>query len=257
MNGARPTSTALYERYAAALARVPVTGRVMPYDWAARPDPLTVDWMAYAMMFDEFARSLSNELNAFTRDVRRLSAWAAVVQDMTDDQKLEAKIEFIDALATVLVNAPYAIRSRFIFAAAHLCHQANRRADPDWVDAFPLDEKVQLATADDKGRPWGRRYGRLKLRIETIANRAFNDAVQDFRHAYTHRCPPSFVIGLSGFVTRTVNEDTGGVRYAFGDRPALELDAVAALLTTQRDRMYLAFDAFVALVRAHEERMAV
>jgi hypothetical protein len=244
-------SISLYRMHQKALKFLPFTGRMMPYDWGALSCPLGVRWMPYSMMFDEFSRELANAINGFTNNIERLRAWVPIVATLSDRRKVDVTREFVDTLATNAVNTPYVLRSRFIFAAAHLCHQANQAKGSNWKDDLPLDHCIYMEAADLHGKRW-RKYGRLKLRLQAIGGKAYNRATHDFRNAYQHRFSPHFLIGMTGFVMRTVDKPTGQVAYHFGYRSALDVALVVELLVSERDRCYLAFDAFQELVREHE-----
>ena len=252
-------SVALYRSYRRALKATPFTGRFMPYGWGGLPNPLSATWMAYSQMLGEFSTELANAINGLTHDVQRLRAWSLVVGPLSDQQKLNATHEFIDTLATNAVNLPYVIRSRFAFAVAHLCHQANLAKDlAGWKDDLPLDGEIWLNTADKYGKGWAG-YVPVKLCLEGIGAKAFKDATGDFRNAYNHRFSPRFVVGMTGLVTRIVDTTSGRVCYGFGGREPLDLAEVADLLAAERDYCYSAFAAFqtlvaeqVAVIAAHE-----
>lgn len=239
----------LYRAYREARAGLPLVGRFMPYRWYELPDKLSAVWMPYAQMLDEFSTELANTLNDLTNHVQRLQAWAIVIEGMHGDAKMAATHEFIDVLATNAVNLPYAIKSRFAFAAAHLCHQANMTRDfASWQDDLPLDVEIDLNTSGIYGRGWGKTYNRFKRAVESIGAKAFRDATGDFRNAYNHRFSPRFVIGMTGMVTRKRNKETGGFYYGFGGREPLELTDIVDLLTAECLRCYTAFEALQALV---------
>lgn len=245
----------LYDLFRRTLAATPDTGRFMPYGWTRDFERLSAVWMPWSQMLDEFARELANTINAFTHYGHQLQAWAHVLAPMTPEEKQEATLHFVDVLATVSVNLPYVIRSRFIFATAHLCHQANQSKDlATWRDDLPLDEEIYLAVADRCGAGW-RRYKRLKLRIEAMGGRRFQKQTHHFRNLYNHRFSPRFAVGLTNFVTREVGKG-GRVSYAFGGLQPLDIADIAALLTLERDACYRTFEAFQALVREQEEAVA-
>jgi hypothetical protein len=207
---------ALYKKYRAAFDAVSAPARRMPYDWSNLPDALGFQWMAYGLMLPEFSRELANIINRLTDDVPRLEAWSKVVAPLSEKDRMRANLEFIDPLATVAVCRPSVIRSRFTFAAAHLCHQANRaKQGKAWRDDLPLDEEIYMDTAERVGADW-RKFGRLKLRLEKINGAAFKKATHDFRNAYNHRFSPHFAVGMSQIVTRKVDPTTNQVTYGFG-----------------------------------------
>jgi hypothetical protein len=245
------TLLSLYERYQHVLASRPHSGRFLPYDWDALPESLDARWLAYSQMLSEFSRELANVINDLTNYVPRLEAWSEVVRALSNEEKLTACREFIDPLATVAVGLPYAIKARFVFAIAHLCHQANRaRQGQDWQDNLTWDGDIKMDAAETLGSNWPS-FKRLKARLDTVNGKAFRQATHDFRNAYNHRLSPRFVIGMTQMITRHVDPNTNSVFYGFGGMEALDLAEVSALLAAQRDNCYGVFEAFQALVQEH------
>lgn len=149
------TLLSLYERYQLNFASRPASGRSMPYDWDTLPKSLDARWLAYSQMLSEFSRELANVINDLTSYVPRLEAWSDVVRSLSNDEKLAACREFIDPVATVAVSLPYAIKARFVFAIAHLCHQANRaRQGKDWQDNLTWDSDIKMDVAETLGGDW-------------------------------------------------------------------------------------------------------
>lgn len=241
-----------YRQYRRVLKATPFKGKIVEYDWGDFPQSLYIIWLPYSQMFDEFSRELANALNALTRYTHQLTAWRDLLAPMTQQQQLDATVDFIDPLATVAINLPYVIRSRFIFAAAHLCHQANRATQKTtWKDEFPLDGEVWFEAADKHGKGW-KRYNIFKTRLEKVGAKDYQQGTHDFRNAYNHRFSPRIVLGTSQLVTRRVDKANGAVSYGFGGTSALTLPHVVSLLEAQCQRCYQAFDAFQQLVREHE-----
>ena len=235
----------LYTRYRDALDAISTGGSWMPYRWWTLPDPLGAIWMPYSMMLDEYATELANIINDLTHHVHRLRAWTEVVAKLDDDDKHEASHEFINMLGTVALGQPYAIKSRFTFAAAHLSHQANQVQDPkNWKDNFP-SENLYLNDIEPFCAPW-RKFRKFKLKVEAIAGSRFKAASDDFRNTYNHGFSSRFVLGITGTVKRIVKD--GNVRYEFGGNKPLGIGAVADLLEIERNHCYQAFDAFKVLV---------
>jgi hypothetical protein len=246
-------SIELYRQYAHVLENQPHDGRMMPYHWSQLPHQLSAAWMPYGMMLDEFAQDLANAINDLTHREHRLRAWAEVLRDETPEGKLEAHHALVDDVAVVGLNLPYVIKSRFLFAAAHLCHQANKALGP-WQDDLPMDRDVWMEAADKVGQPW-KKYGKLKARMQVISGADYRQATANFRDLYNHRFAPRVSVGETQFVTRNVGE-RGTVSYALGSQPPLELADVAAALRVQRDRAYSAFDVFQTLVKEHATAIA-
>jgi hypothetical protein len=245
-------SVDLYRQYLAALEQTPLIGQFVPYEWGDLPKSLNIMWMPYSEMFKEFSRETANSLNNLTNYTRRLRAWSVVISSMGDEEKMNAAHEFIDPVATVSLNLPYVIRSRFVFAAAHLCHQANQsRSGISWQDDLPLDSEIYFEEADKRGDGWCQ-YEPFKRRIQRIGDRKYQAETHDFRNAYNHRFSPRVVIGITQLVTRKVDAQTNKATYVLGGIPALTLDVVVGLLIEQCKFGYAAFKAFQDLVREHE-----
>jgi hypothetical protein len=249
-------SVALYRRYRSALRTIPFDGPFMPYDWTRLPNPLSGVWIPYAEMLREFTYELANSINDLTHSVRRLRAWAKVVPTLTDNQKGHACHEFIDELATLAVNLPYVIRDRFIFAAAHLCHQAHITCDgSSWADDLPRDRKIKMKHADARGSRW-ENYPKLKQNLDCMAAEGYSARTHDFRNSYNHRFSPRFVIGITQMVKREeVDKESGRIYYGLGGIEALQLDQVIILLTAERATACSAFEAFQELI--HEQSEAI
>lgn len=180
----------LYRQYLEAIDATAFDGRYVTHEQDRLPDTLHVVWMAYRDMLDEFSREISNGLNDLTNYTHRLKAWSMVISALSDQETLDATHEFIDPLATASLTLPYVIQSRFIFATAHLCYQANRsRGDLSWKDNLRLDRKIVFQDAHEHGSKWPR-YGALKERIEAINDKVYQEATHDFRHPYSHRFSP-------------------------------------------------------------------
>jgi hypothetical protein len=248
-----PMTIQLYRRYLSAVEATPWDGQMMPYEWGQLPKSLNIGWAAYGLMFDEFSLEIANSVNQFSGYVHRLKAWSIVISSMTDEHELmDAVHQFIEPIATVSLTLPYVIRSRFIFAAAHLCHQANQSLEGTaWKDDLPLDHEILFPVADAYGRNWPS-YTACKSLLERISDKKFQRDTHDFRHSYNHRFSPHVVVGMSQIVTRQVDPESKKVSYAFGGIPPLKLNVVADLLTEQCKRCYAAHEAFQQLVREHE-----
>jgi hypothetical protein len=242
----------LYRRYLEARPKADDLGKIMPYGWVKLPDSLFGDWMVYSTMLDDFARELANAINQFTLNVRRLKTWDALLLGFDEKETQEAMHEFIDPAATLSLLTPYMIRSRFLYATSHLCHQINLIREEGWQESsLPEDGKVYMDSADRQGKPW-KQYRKLKLRIESIGGKALQSATKDFRNAFTHRFSPRIESGITNFMTRQLDKSTGKAVYALGGTKPLPLGDVVALLITELARCYAAHEAFQQLVAEHE-----
>ena len=227
----------------------------MPYSWWSLPDPLGGIWLVYSQMLEEYATDLANIINDLTYHVARLRAWSTVIAPLSDEKKLEAIDEFINILGTVALGLPYAIKSRFTFAAAHLSHQANMTKDlKGWKDEFPEARSLNMNDLEPLCRGWSK-YRPFKLKLEPIGGKGFKEETDDFRNAYNHRFSPRLVLGVTSLVTRQVDE-SGRVQYRIGGNEGLELVKVADLLESERDMCYVTFEAFRHLVEEQTTAIA-
>jgi hypothetical protein len=219
---------------------------LVPYNWSSAPQSHPLKYMPYFNMLDEHAREIANSINQFSTFLLDLRAWNSLLETKnTADEKLGLLVEFIEPIATLALNLPYVIRSRFIYSTAHLCHQANKAIVSGWKDDFPMDNEVYFETADLHGGTW-RSYKKLKLALESIANGKFVEETQDFRNKYNHRYSPRIEIGLSDFVTRKKNA-TGRVTYSIGSTEPLRLVKVIGALEAQGGKIQKAFSAYQRL----------
>lgn len=224
----------------------------MPYAWSALPQELPLQWMAYSLMLEEFSLEIANIINDLSRYAQQLAAWDTVISGLDEEKAHEVAHEFVAPLATLALGLPYVIRSRFIFATAHLSHQASRaKQGAAWVDDFPLDHDVYFEAADKYGKAW-KKYSKLKVKLERIAGDDMRQGTSDFRNAFNHRFSRRIVSGQSNVVTRRVDPKTKVVSYGIGGLPPLPLKVVVDQLELQCTRAYAAFDAFQKLVKEQE-----
>ncbi len=241
-----------YRQFRKTLKDTPFKGKYMPYEWSGLPDTLPFRWMPFAEMFSEFSREIANSLNELTRYTHELTAWRALVAPLNSDQKMNVAHHFVSSLATLALNLPYVIRSRFIFATAHLSHQANMaKQKKAWIDDLPLDDEIYFALADKYGAPW-KKYSKLKTSLERIGSKSYQAATGDFRNTYNHRFSPKVLIGQTQVVTRYVDSSTKNVTYGHGGRDPLSLETIVILLEEQCVRCYRAFENFQKLIKEQE-----
>lgn len=192
-----------YGQFLNNLKTVKPCGPPATYDWYKLPDEVPPGWVPYGLMLPEHCREISNSINELGRYVSSLEAWKLVLHKFNDDEKLEIVIEFVTPIAVLALNHPYVIHSRFIYSIAHLCHQANRVKDNNWIDDLPLDDEIYIDVADKYCRRW-QSYRTLKLALEKISNKKFRSDTHDFRNKYIHRYSLGIEIGVTEFVKRNV-----------------------------------------------------
>ncbi|MGE4304736.1 MAG: hypothetical protein AB7E24_11985 [Novosphingobium sp.] len=243
----------LYRRYLEAEPDSGTVGRFMSYDWVEMPGDIYGILATYSFMLDDFARELANAVNAFTVNIRRLKTWTSLLPTLDKKARREAIHEFVEPISTLALLSPYMLRSRFLYATAHLCHQVNLIRESDWGEnALPMDGEIWFEAADRQGKPW-KAYRPLKLRMERMAGKALSASTADFRNAFSHRFSARIGEGITNFAERKFDNETGSFFYTFGGTSPLDPSKLVELLSSELDRSYDAFGAFQALVAEHLE----
>lgn len=238
-----------YRKFIEKREEVDSTMEIAPYNWFEFPESISSEWLAYSQMLNEHARELSNSLNELNRYVENLKAWCEILDDMGDDdqKKYQVIFEFVSPIATLAINFPYVIRSRFFYSIAHLCHQANRLKQTSWSDDLPTDTNIYQEHTDDVGRHWGRKYSKLKLALEKVCNKTYQDETLNFRNKYNHRYSPRIEIGITNLVTRNLDKQ-GNVSYGIGGVGPLKLQTIVPLLEEQHAAIMKAFSLYQTLI---------
>ena len=218
-----------------------------PYNWYELKETLPIKWMAYRQFLQEHARELANTINEFGQHIVSLLAWEKVLKGLTEEERHHIVIEFVSPLATLVLNMPYVIRSRFFYSVAHLSCQANQSKQKPWVDDLPINKDIYSDASDKYGKPWGKKYTKLKKALEKIANKCYEEATHNFRNKYNHRYSPRIELGLTELVTRTV-DGNGRVSYRLGQTDPLMLKDIIPLLKTRHSLCLSAFEKYQALI---------
>jgi hypothetical protein len=218
-----------------------------PYRWDNLNKALPFEFAAYSQFLKEHSSELSNSINDLQMYIVSLKAWEKVISSLEDQELFHAISEFVSPIATLAITLPYVIRSRFIYSVAHLSHQANQiKLKALWCDDLPIDDEIYFKEADKYGSQW-KCYKKLKLSLENIANKSYNQTMQDFRNSYNHRYSPRIELGITGLVKRNVYND-GRVSYGFGYiEPILLKDAIPSLIE-QHSFCLKAYEKYQSLV---------
>ena len=252
MGYSRSMSIELYRKFTEHLPSTESIGEIVPYRWWEIQGTLCASRMPYVEMLQDFGYGLANSINGFTLGVRRVKAWQQVFSALETEEEQHSLIqEFIDAPMTLALLTPYVLRSRFLFASAHLCHQLNLRRGVNWSEEkLPSDDEIYFNTADVQGRPWAR-YAGLKLSLEKLGNKEFQGATQDFRNAFSHRFSPRVGFGITNFVSRQKDPKSGAMFYSFGGTLPFDLEHTIELLVVELGKCYAAYSSFRALAGEH------
>ncbi len=226
------------------------------FDWMKIPETIPGGWLVYFRMLEDFSRIVANNINTLGYYCEKMRVWNIVLEDYNVDLRDEILFEFVDPLCVVALNLPYAIRCRFIFAIAHLCHQANRAISSKWIDNIDTlaeDRKIDFGIAYKVARKWTIR-DRLFEAIKALFDENHAEITKDFRHTYNHRMPSQEIVGVAAFVKREIGS-VGKVHYKFGAAPRLDLTKMSGELMAEFRKELLAFERFKELV--HEQTQAI
>jgi hypothetical protein len=200
----------------------------------------------YGQMVEDFATELANSVNKLTNSVDRLRAWDAVCSNQDEDNRFYTFVEFVDNEGAVALNLPAIIKSRFIYAATHLSHQANSfKHRLTWKDELPAklrSVKILEKNADS----WNNLKAFLDA-LKEINSEEFINTTSNFRNDYQHNMPRGIGYGFSGVRRVSCNKKDGRVTYSLGSTP-LQLSTIIRLLEAQASATLNAFDAFKLLI---------
>lgn len=237
---------AIYKKFLEVRYREKGPGELANYKWYKLPNTLPIVLMAYSQMLSEHSQELSNSINKLYHYIVNLSSWEKVISIIDEDFKYELLFEHIDPFATLALNSIYAIRSKFIFSVAQLCHQANMiKCRGYWKDDLPNDEKICFEHANIVGKHW-KEYKKLKLCIKKVGNKRFNETTKYFRNKYNHRYSPEIEFGHTEFIRRKIEE--GGVSYRIGYTEPLSLALLIPVLTKQYQLILYVYDQYKKLI---------
>lgn len=218
-----------------------------PYNWDNLNETLPFEFAAYCQFLKEHSSELSNSVNELQRHIVSLKAWENVIHSLEGEESFYAISEFVSPIATLAITLPYVIRSRFIYSTAHLSHQANIvKLEHEWKDNLPIDDEIYFKEADEYGKQW-KKYSKLKLSLEKIANKSYNLSMHDFRNSYNHRYSPRIELGYTGLVNRNIDSD-GKVTYGFGHIEPILLRNAIPLLIEQHEFCLKAYEKYQGLV---------
>jgi len=218
---------------------------LIEYDWINMPSSIPIKWMTYSQYLNEHARELANSINQLAASTRKLSIWQKLLEKHNEDENIYIVSEFIEPLATLCLNFPYAIRGRFIFSVSHLSHQANMKKVSNWKDNLATDKSINFKVMEKVSKEWST-YSEFRSSLSFLSDSEFSDQVYNFRNKYHHRYPPRVEFGQTQMVTRNIED--GKVSYGFGYIEPLQISKMVPLLEAQHMAAYNAFRKYQALV---------
>ena len=205
----------------------------------------------FRSMASEHVRELANFINEFIWCMRQLEVWRDIMSPLTPEDRYELAMEFVLPIAYYCVGVPYALHGRFCTSVANLSHQANSFIVEGWRDNANL-RYVDANKAASLASGWSA-WPDLSVALAKLNDRAFVEAVGDFRRLYHHGFPRSLELGLTSFVRR--EETKGTVRYVIGATAPLSVAELVEALGPQLEAARVAYAAYLTLVRQQWERV--
>ncbi len=218
---------------------------LLEYDWIKMPSSIPFEWMAYSQYLNEHAQELANSINQLAVSTRKMSIWQMLLEKRSEEENKYIVNEFIEPLATLCLNLPYAIRGRFIFSVSHLSHQANMKKVSNWKDNLAPDKSINFKVMEKASEEWSE-YPGFRSSLSLLSDSEFSDQVHNFRNKYHHRYPPRVEFGQTQMVTRNIED--GKVSYGFGYIEPLQIRKMVPLLEAQHEAAYNTFRRYQALV---------
>lgn len=201
--------------------------------------------LIFGAMADDFTRELINSVNKFYLNVFYCEAWFKAAADFPKGQRLSLLFQFAEPLMELALNRPYAIRSRFIFAATHLLHQSNKHRMPKWRDELPGDKDIDYKTLIRVGSGW-KAFSAFISDLNGLNDQEFIKATRNFRHLSHHQMEINFDIGLVPYFRRT-KTDTG-IKYEYLIHGPLKFPDMLSILYRQHARARAAFMSYWSLL---------
>lgn len=171
------------------------------YDLTQQPKHLYF----FSIYAEEALRELANSINQLASLTQNLEAWGKILKDLSTEEKLQLLNEFIETQASIAINLPYTIKARFLFAVAHISHQANSaRMGNEWIDDFkvlPQDHEIHHEHANQMARGW-KSWKKLNKALSKVDSSDFKAATKSYRSKYTHRFTPHIEVGHFEFASR-------------------------------------------------------
>ena len=224
---------------------------LLKYDWINMPSSIPIEWMVYSQYLNEHSQELVNSINQLAVSTRKLRIWQKLLENHDEEKNIYIVNEFIEPLATLCLNLPYAIRGRFIFSVSHLSHQANMKRIENWKDNLASDNSIDFKAMEKVSKQWDA-YPEFRSSLSLLSDSDFSEQVHNFRNKYHHRYPPRVEFGQTQMVTRNI--ENGNVSYDFGYIEPLQVSKMVPLLETQHRAAYSSFRKYQTLVN---EQIAV
>ncbi|MCM2342102.1 hypothetical protein [Rhodoferax sp.] len=176
---------------------------------------------------------LTNEVNRLGQSLQKLTAWASILKRVDIEVKHELLYEFVNPLAELALNLPFAIKNRFAFAAMRLSDEANQLTQ----NSYSLEKTSDDTEAPHRwndfwtySRPWNG-CSAVKTAVEGILpdSKNRNGPIETHRDRYAHRIPR--YIGLGILESALVEWQEHRWTVSISELPPIDLDGIVATLT--------------------------
>lgn len=202
-------------------------------------------------------RSLLNCMNAWITEMHKWEAWLRIIDDYSEDERWELRLEFVDPIAHRCLLEPSAMCDRILSALYFLLHHAKLSLDSSYKDELATDAAAKKALRAGKEhtrymqrRELGEEIDHLSESWKTaqavcektklLDSETLREATLNYRNAASHSIAPNFEFGVLPYVKRqlrfaefmTPNDDgtvtfkkdrsRTAISYGFGEHSPLQ-----------------------------------
>lgn len=203
----------------------------------------------FAINAKQQLQDMANFVNEFAFNYQKLRAWERILPALSDQERLDVLIEFVDPIVYLCVGAPAALKGRFHYSIEATSHLANEHRVTGWTYSPPPTHS-SFAAARSQAELW-ESWPNLRDCLGVLNNREFKKHVDEFRDHFHHGNPRLVEFGEKLMAWRDVHGRVVGVE------PAISLATLVKALAPQQSASVAAYDAYVALVaEQHSSMMA-
>ncbi|HUC71584.1 MAG TPA: hypothetical protein VMS01_10365, partial [Stellaceae bacterium] len=146
--------------------------------------------------------TVTNIVNRFHYDLHSFISWSRVFEEISEDEKLMALVEFVIPVSNQCLSAPYLIKQTLIKSICILSHQANRFFIDNWTDeSLKPDRKHDFNHAKTLARHFCT-WPVIEDALAHLNSKEFIDASDDYRRKFNHGFPRRIEYGHSMIIER-------------------------------------------------------
>lgn len=190
--------------------------------------------------------SAGNAVNRFGDYVMRLIAWNQVLRSASEDDKIDAMIEFMSPLADHCLGAPYSIKQMLIKSVCKLSYSTRAFHERGFKGKLPRNG-FNFPDAQRLAGVYSTWNG-LSTAFAELDTADYRKQSGDYRNQLNHGFPRDIEHGHLLDVEIESNP-AGHVGFIMKDLPPLRLEALIPLLSDQHAAAHQCYNRYVDLVK--------